>query len=652
MSITKLYAGVEGDPLNSSGTQIRDTVNQLIDAHVSSLKSLPTSPQTDTVYNVIGFYAGSTVGGGKLVWLPSASKSLHNGVTYYAPEAIAAWNGTQADIATLLNWTGSGNGVFVRLLDGYVTPEMAGAVGDLLTIDTASVQKAIDAGASMKVTTFLLGQYLISRSGSTIGGRHYGLLVPSFATIKGHGSDASYIKAAPNSDMDVITTNRSETRLKNVHLSGFTVDGDSASQTPTGANQSAGGNTVWLERIDKLYVDDVKTKDSGTFGFRIQQVDGFSFGTLICDHREDMSADGVHLKDVSNVVGNRVLINTRGDDGFIINAERGDCHDIAIGQLVITAPALIAAGRGMYISNTEANCISGTQRKIYNISIDSLVTYNCDDAALLLSFAEFENISINHVDRGSVNTVTFQIGSNAGAGVTGVMKNIKIKSIGLYPQRNGLEITRSRGDILNSEIDVSVTSAGNVVTGIPKTVITGINTTFRLNVDIDSGNPNPGFAIRHAPSTPLTNCRIYASFKNASTGLQINPGAADNDVYLGQTEGSATYDLDINSAANTTIIGGKLQKLLNQGTGTRFVGTRGAVARGRASVTPNASGQANIPHGLIAVPDKFNADYFGGNSIVANPDFRDGTNIRVQLRDFAGAAITTGTHQINWYAEV
>lgn len=130
MSITKLYAGVEGDPLNSSGTQIRDTVNQLIDVHVNSLKSLPNSPQTDTVYNVIGFYAGSTVGGGKLVWQPSASKSLHNGVTYYAPEAIAAWAGTQADIATLLNWTGAGNGVWVRIEVDTVLFEMAGAILD------------------------------------------------------------------------------------------------------------------------------------------------------------------------------------------------------------------------------------------------------------------------------------------------------------------------------------------------------------------------------------------------------------------------------------------------------------------------------------------------------------------------------------------
>lgn len=130
-------------PFSASGQGLVASVNQLIDTSVASLKSLPTNPQADTVYDVIGFYAGSTVGGGKLVWQPSANKSLHNGVTYYAPEAIAAWAGTQADIATLLNWTSSGSGVFVRVLSDYPAAEMAGAVGDGAADDTLCISKAL-----------------------------------------------------------------------------------------------------------------------------------------------------------------------------------------------------------------------------------------------------------------------------------------------------------------------------------------------------------------------------------------------------------------------------------------------------------------------------------------------------------------------------
>lgn len=150
-------------PFSASGQGLVASVNQLIDTSVASLKSLTTSPQTDTVYNVIGFYAGSTVGGGKLVWQPSASKSLHNGVTYYAPEAIAAWNGTQADIATLLSWSGSGSGVFSRALDDYISADMAGALGDGVANDTQSVVSARNV-AYANQSEFLLrkGSYLYS----------------------------------------------------------------------------------------------------------------------------------------------------------------------------------------------------------------------------------------------------------------------------------------------------------------------------------------------------------------------------------------------------------------------------------------------------------------------------------------------------------
>lgn len=66
-------------------------------------------------FSVKGFYAGSSVGGGEFIYDATVSKTTHNGGTIIAPEAIAAWNGTQGDLATLLNWTGTGNGCFVSL---------------------------------------------------------------------------------------------------------------------------------------------------------------------------------------------------------------------------------------------------------------------------------------------------------------------------------------------------------------------------------------------------------------------------------------------------------------------------------------------------------------------------------------------------------
>jgi hypothetical protein len=170
MSINKLIADYKGSPSNSKGSNVRDAVNQLIDAHVPHLKALPTAAkaQTDTIYNVAGFYAGSTNGGGRVIYRTDLPKSLHNGVSHYSPEALAAWNGTQAGITTLLNWTGTGSGVFVRLLEGYVTPEMAGAVGDGTTADGPSIQKMVDYALSTATVAQLEESYLSTSSVSNI----------------------------------------------------------------------------------------------------------------------------------------------------------------------------------------------------------------------------------------------------------------------------------------------------------------------------------------------------------------------------------------------------------------------------------------------------------------------------------------------------
>jgi hypothetical protein len=158
MSITKLYAGVVGDPLNTSGPQLAASVNQLIDTHVSHLKALPTAAnaQTNTVYKVISFYDGwaaltsTPSGGGLFVWNPTANKALHNGITHYSPESILAWDGTQADLPTLLDWTGSGTGVFVRIRGESLNVEMAGAVQSNAINNAAAITKTLNVAASLQ----------------------------------------------------------------------------------------------------------------------------------------------------------------------------------------------------------------------------------------------------------------------------------------------------------------------------------------------------------------------------------------------------------------------------------------------------------------------------------------------------------------------
>jgi len=82
---------------------------------IDGIKSLPVSGVANgQQFSVAGFYAGSAVGGGTMVWDSTRNKSDHNGGTVIAPDAINAWNGTHAGLSTLLNWTGSGTGCYVK----------------------------------------------------------------------------------------------------------------------------------------------------------------------------------------------------------------------------------------------------------------------------------------------------------------------------------------------------------------------------------------------------------------------------------------------------------------------------------------------------------------------------------------------------------
>lgn len=90
---------------------VGDTQLRPLIANIASVKSL--IQVEGYTFNVKGFYANTAAGGGRFYFDGSASKSLHNGGTIIAPEALAAWNGSQSDLATLLNWTGTGVGCFI-----------------------------------------------------------------------------------------------------------------------------------------------------------------------------------------------------------------------------------------------------------------------------------------------------------------------------------------------------------------------------------------------------------------------------------------------------------------------------------------------------------------------------------------------------------
>lgn len=127
---------------------------------VPSIKQLTIVPNPQIVR---GFYANTTFGGGTFIYDATASKANHNGGTIIAPEAIAAWNGTQANLSALLNWTGAGLGCFLRVGVSSLFPSWFGASAQGSLNDSTAIQKCFDAAANTtREVEFDYGYYKIT----------------------------------------------------------------------------------------------------------------------------------------------------------------------------------------------------------------------------------------------------------------------------------------------------------------------------------------------------------------------------------------------------------------------------------------------------------------------------------------------------------
>lgn len=139
---------------------------------VNGIKNL--QPLVNTVQYVTGFYVDSASGAGQFRWDLTTSKSTHNGGTIIAPEAIAAWDGTISDVATLLNWTGTGNGCFIRIDVMQSNVNMYGAINGEIGYPPTSINFAIrKASQALKYTRYSITSPIEYRSERNIAGTHY-----------------------------------------------------------------------------------------------------------------------------------------------------------------------------------------------------------------------------------------------------------------------------------------------------------------------------------------------------------------------------------------------------------------------------------------------------------------------------------------------
>ena len=363
----------------------------------------------------------------------------------------------------------------------YVDIRQFGLVNNGTNSDSSYINAALlYAGSSgINVARLPAGRSTVTVSG-TLSGFDYCILVPDGVTLEGAGYQNTEIFMANGQDAIVVTNDRDAT-TSNESLVGLTINGNSDNQTTSVVDFG-----IWFRNSSNVHLDQVRTVDTGSFGYRLQTIYNLSFGALFCHHAPvdpEETADGFHLIDCNDVAGDKLLIYTEGDDGFVIEANARDVENISIGEVVVTTPITsTAAGKGLYIVNNAANGAAGIQRELRNISLPNVVTHNCNGTAMILQRGVFKNINISHTDYASRIGAGFLVGDTAGAGVAGSVENSSFTLKSYNAVENGMETTIADGFIDGNIIDSQVYNPGDANVGVD---LKGSNWVGRIQVNYD-----------------------------------------------------------------------------------------------------------------------------------------------------------------------
>lgn len=486
------------------------------------------------------------------------------------------------------------------------------------------------------------GVFEITRATGQVNSRDYGLLIPDNLLWDGIDKDLCTIRAASNADMDVVTTNRT-TQLSTVTMKNTTFDGNAANQTPTAMpDQSAGGMTLWLDEIETLNLFEIRTLDSAAFGFRITMCDNVNFEGLYANHRViDLSADGVHMQDCLNVIGNRVRIFSAGDDGLIIAATSRDIENYVISDIISETP--FPSGNPIYLANVQSNTQAGIARSVKNIHITNAVLKNSGGAALYLFGAQFDNINVSYSAENCFRGFDCTVGQDSPV-LSGYLKNSNIRGniTGATDTSVRTVIDLVNGTIDGCEFDFTVVNPADALDAVS---MSAKNSTIHMNIDYDPNNDkvSPQIGFRGGVTKVFENNDLHLKVKGADIGMKLTAGHVDNNIYIGDLSDNVTLDFDLDPSANSnTFFGGKVAKYENGGAGNRSIGVTGLSSAGFSTYATDASGEITIPHGLIGTPKIMSAHSRSGNPWIASVNSSNSTDIVVEVRD-----ITTGSKVVS-----
>ncbi|AHK11834.1 tailspike [Shewanella sp. phage 3/49] len=258
---------------------------------VGSIKSLSVPTVTGQSFSVTGFYAGTTVGGGDFIYDASRDKADHNGGTVIAPEAVAAWDGSQVNLSSLLNWTGAGAGCFARVNYTSLYISYFGGVKGGLDNKLAFDKAALVAVADGNVFEF---DDLYAVSGVELNGDHDGLILRGTSSPNEVSDSGDLCGLKPFSDNQdyVISVGQDASTWQGGAFEDFCIYGDNLSVNTAGLvvkrwSQGYGKNLavrnfkgagVYFNKGEDLQFDNIRVVKCGTVA---GQEGGVVFGPTV-----------------------------------------------------------------------------------------------------------------------------------------------------------------------------------------------------------------------------------------------------------------------------------------------------------------------------------------------------------------------------------
>lgn len=370
--------------------KLQDAVNE-----VNGIKNLKTT--VSSIQKVTGFYAGTYIGGGEFYYDPALPQSNHNGGTIISSEALVAWNGTLTGIGTLLNWTGSGLGCFVRIDDGINNASIFGLQHTLSASSHLPLQKAMDVLRSVTVSkgTFRLDSpvYLPSDSSLVGAGNTYGGSV-----IYTYGNSSAFLFGTAG--------NPRHTRVK---LKGFKILSRSATDR------------------EKYLVDAFRQEDAPTEGEAfMDNISELSFGdvdTGIVGHQ----MNGMRIFGTANDISD---IRTLRDEIDPVNPNT-------------TGIGILDSGANRY---NNIQCETGS-RFILRASVSKITNIHMERSSLVYENSSYTAIEGGNIADGSI-ILDEKSNCNQLSNISGA--NIMLNNMGMFNDMDNVQATGIEHGVFSS----------------------------------------------------------------------------------------------------------------------------------------------------------------------------------------------------------